>query len=537
MKNRKTNRLKKQTWERLKKQRKSPVQSRGLRYKEAGELKGSITVFLSLACILFLALICAVTESARVQGAKAQSANITGMGTFSLLSEFETKLLEKYEIFALDGASGGSFQIQTVNSRFEEFISQNVNPKDGLLKSLAFDPWNLEVESTEITGYALLTDNKGEAFYQQAVSYMKSNIGVIALEELLNLANSVDEIEEKQDAYEEDQNNSNEQLSDLEDEKQERLIELESEMPESLEESAALAETTGNPLTEIAKLQKKSTLEIVTWDKTVSAKSVTRSSLPSKSSLRKGSLTIESEHSGLISNVLFREYLVRYFENYLSESSEADLNYHLEYILGGKLSDEKNLQYVVNRLLLIREGMNYAFCTGSTSMNTQAGTLATALTGFLGIPALTAATKHAILLAWAYGESLVDVRILLDGGKVPLKKNESSWSLTLENLGRVTEVLQEGAKGKEEGLSYQDYLRILLNMGSLQNQKMRALDLVQMLMSREDGMSNFQVQNCIVAVATRVTYRCAPVFLGLPEAVMGLTGADATFTQTASMAY
>ncbi|MCD7766991.1 MAG: DUF5702 domain-containing protein, partial [Lachnospiraceae bacterium] len=287
----------------------------------------------------------------------------------------------------------------------------------------------------------------------------------------------------------------------------------------------------------IAKLQKKSTLEIVTWDKTVSAKNVTRSSLPSKSSLRKGSLKIESEHSGLISNVLFREYLVRYFENYLSESSEADLNYHLEYILGGKLSDEKNLQYVVNRLLLLREGMNYAFCTGSTSMNTQAGTLATALTGFLGIPALTAATKHAILLAWAYGESLVDVRILLDGGKVPLKKNESSWSLTLENLGRVTEVLQEGAKGKEEGLSYQDYLRILLNMGSLQNQKMRALDLVQMLVSREDGMSNFQVQNCIVAVATRVTYRCAPVFLGLPEAVMGLTGADATFTQTASMAY
>ncbi|MCD7766603.1 MAG: hypothetical protein LUH53_08865, partial [Lachnospiraceae bacterium] len=267
MKNRKTNRLKKQTWERLKKQRKSQVQSRVFRYKQAGELKGSITVFLSLACILFLALICAVTESARVQGAKAQSANITGMGTFSLLSEFETKLLEKYEIFALDGASGGSFQIQTVNSRFEEFISQNVNPKDGLLKSLAFDPWNLEVESTEITGYALLTDNKGEAFYQQAVSYMKSNIGVIALEELLNLANSVDEIEEKQDAYEEDQNNSNEQLSDLEDEKQERLIELESEMPESLEESAALAETTGNPLTEIAKLQKKSTLEIVTWDK------------------------------------------------------------------------------------------------------------------------------------------------------------------------------------------------------------------------------------------------------------------------------
>ncbi len=503
----------------------------------SGAYRGSITVFLSLACILFLALICAVTESARVQGAKAQSANITGMGTFSLLSEFETGLLERYEIFSLDGASNGSFQIQMLNSRFEEFVSQNVNPKDGLLKSFAFDPWNLMLEEAEITGYALLTDNKGEAFYQQAVSFMKSNIGVIALEELLNLANSVDEIEEKQDAYEANEDNSEEQLSSLEDEKQERLEELESELSESGENTEALIETAENPLTEIAKLRKKSTLEIVTWDKTISNKSVLRSSLPSKCNLRKGSLKTESEHSGLVSNVLFREYLMRYFENYVDGSADTGLDYQLEYIIGGKLSDEKNLQYVVNRLLLIREGMNYACCTGNTAMSTQAGTLATALTGFLGIPALTAATRHALLLAWSYGESLVDVRILLDGGKVPLNKDESDWSLTLENLSRVTEVLQSGAKGKEEGLSYQDYLRILLNMGSLKNQKMRALDMVQMTMRQEEGMGSFEVQNCIVAVSTRAVFRCGQVFFGLPEVVMGITGTDVTFTQTAGMAY
>ncbi|MCC8137291.1 MAG: DUF5702 domain-containing protein [Clostridiales bacterium] len=503
----------------------------------SGSFRGSITVFLSLACILFLALICAVTESARVQGAKAQSANITGMGVFSLLSEFETKLLENFEIFSLDGASAGSFQIQTVNSRLEEFLLQNVNPKDGLLKSFAFDPWNLEVEKTEITGYALLTDSKGEAFYQQAVSYMKSNIGVIALEELLNLANSVDEIEEKQNAYETSENNSEEQMSDLEDEKQERLSELESELSESGENTEILIETAENPLTEIAKLRKKSTLEIVTWDKAISEKTVARTSLPSKSSLRTGSLKTETAHSGLVSNVLFREYLVRYFGSYISEESDGELEYQLEYILGGKISDKKNLQYVVNRLLLIREGMNYACCSGNTAMSIQAETLATTLTGFLGIPALTAATKHALLLAWSYGESLIDVRILLDGGKVPLNKKESDWSLTLENLSRVTEVLQSGAKGKEEGLSYQDYLRILLNMGSLKNQKIRALDMVQMRMRQEEGMEAFEVQNCIVAVSARVTYRCGQVFFGLPEAVMGITGASLTFTQTAGMAY
>ncbi|MCC8044041.1 MAG: DUF5702 domain-containing protein [Clostridiales bacterium] len=499
--------------------------------------KGSITIFLSLACILFLSLICAVTESARVQGAKTQSANITGMGTFSLLSEFETGLLEKYEIFSLDGASSGSFQIQNMNQRFEEFVSQNTNPKTGILKSLAFDPWNLAVESCEITGYALLTDDKGEAFYQQAVSYMKANVGVIALEELLKLADDTDEIEKKQEEYETSQDNSDGQLSELEDEKQEKLDVLESEAQESGEDTAVSVQTVGNPLTEIAKLRKKSTLEIVTWDKTISAKSITLKSQPSKSSLRKGNLSIEEEHSGLISNVLFREYLARYFPNYENGASGAALDYQLEYILGGKAADQNNLKYVVNRLLLLREGMNYAYSVGNDVMNTQAGTLAVSLTGFLGIPALTTATKHALLLAWAYGESLVDVRILLDGGKVPLWKDENSWSLTRENLGRVTEVLKSGAKGKEEGLSYLDYLRVLLNMGSLSDQKMRALDLIQAQMRQEEGMSGFQVQNCIVAVATSATYRCGQIFWGLPQTVMGITGSSATFTQTSSMAY
>ncbi|MCD7819834.1 MAG: DUF5702 domain-containing protein, partial [Lachnospiraceae bacterium] len=297
------------------------------------------------------------------------------------------------------------------------------------------------------------------------------------------------------------------------------------------------AKTEGNPLTEIAKLRKKSTLEIMTWDKSISGKSISLNSQPSKSRLQTGTLDIETEHSGLVSDVLFREYLIRYFANFVSGESDTVLDYQLEYILGGKATDKKNLQYVVNRLLLLREGMNYAYSVSDKTMNTQAGSLATTLTGFLGIPALTAATKHALLLAWSYGESLMDIRILLDGGKVPLVKDSSSWSLTLENLGRVTEMLESGATDKEEGLTYEDYLRILLNMSSLTNQKMRALDMIQASIREEEGMSSFQVQYCIVAVETSVTYRCAPVFCGLPGIVMGISGSDITFTQMSEMMY
>ncbi len=499
-------------------------------------LKGSITVFLSISCILFLSLICAAVESARVQGAKTQTANITGMGNFSLLSEYENTLLNRYQIFALNGTYGsGSFQIQKVNERLEGFLSDNANPKEDILSSLCFDPWNLSLTDCEVESYALLTDDDGEPFYQQAVSYMKTNVGALAIDQLVEYAQDAEKVKQWQQEYEESKNANDSQISQLEAQKQQKLEELESEAAE--ENSIVMVEPVGNPLDEIAKLRKKSVLQIVTWDGNISQKKMKLSGMPSRGWLRKGKLEIEKEHSGLISNVLFREYLLMHFPNYISKEEGAALDYQLEYLLGGKATDEGNLKFVVTRLLLIREGMNYLYCMQNPQMSGQAGSLAVTLTGFLGIPALTSATKHALLLAWAYGESLVDVRVLLDNGKVPLFKDETTWSLSLEKLGRLTEILRQGASDKGKGIRYADYLRILLNLGSLKKQKLRALDLIQTELRQEKESAEFQAENCIVAVKTKTRWNCDPVFFSLPEAIMGIPSGKVTFEQQGSIAY
>ena len=192
--------------------------------------KGSITVFLSLACILFLSLICAAVESARVQGAKAQAANITGMGSFSLLGEFEKELLEKYDLFSLNGTYGnGSFQIDKVNERLQDYISYNANPRKDLFSAGCFDPWRLELEDSEISGYALLTDEQGESFYQQAVAYMKENTVAIAAEKLMEYAKDTKEIESWEEKYKESLRNNDTQVSQAENSKQEKLDTMESE--------------------------------------------------------------------------------------------------------------------------------------------------------------------------------------------------------------------------------------------------------------------------------------------------------------------
>lgn len=508
----------------------------------SGEQKGSITIFLSLTCMLFLALICTVIESARIQGAKAQTANMIGMGNLSLLSEFEPELLERYELFAVDGAYGsGKFQIKNVKEHLENFLSLNTDPKEEGLSSLCFDPWNLELVKTSVDAYALLTDQKGEAFYQQAVSFMKQNIGLFAIEELMEYRDAVTEIRDSQKSYENQQKANEETLAGLEEQKQQKMESLESEAASEIivGEPTQLVpvEEPENPLKEIAKLRKKSMLELVAGDKQISGKKIALRKLPSRGGLRKGTMKIEKTQSGIMANVLFREYLMRYFSCFTEPEEDGVLDYQVEYLLGGKKSDQENLKYVINRLLLLREGMNYLYCMSDPQISSQANGLAVSLTGFLGIPALTAATGQAILLAWAYGESLIDVRILLDGGKVPLNKTPVSWQLSVENLGQLAEILRNGADGNQDGMSYDGYLRVLLHMGNLSSQKMRALDLIQLDLQQNGGLPQFEVQNCVVAAKTSAEWKCRSVFLRLPAAVMGVRTADTEFSQNGSIGY
>ena len=87
----------------------------------------------------------------------------------------------------------------------------------------------------------------------------------------------------------------------------------------------------------------------------------------------------------------------------------------------------------MNKLLLLREGVNFVYILADGEMRHSAELLAAAIAG--GAPGVTTALTAALLAAWAYGESLLDVRILLAGGKVPAVKTKESFQLTLENLG------------------------------------------------------------------------------------------------------
>ncbi|MDD2957338.1 MAG: DUF5702 domain-containing protein [Lachnospiraceae bacterium] len=515
--------------------------------------KGAITVFLSLISILFLSLICTAIESARFQGARAQTANIADMGNYSVFGEYEKKLLEKYEVFSVDGSYGsGDFAIGRVNSRLQTFFSRNTQPKNGIVTGLCFDPWSLKLTNSKITEYALLTDNNGEAFYQQAVAFMKETAATNIVGKLYEYHHDAQTAKSKQEEYERTKNSSDQEMKALEAQEAARKQELEAKRQQELQAQQEAAQRgelividpspveevkKENPLKALNRLRRKSIFQIVCGNNAVSEKTASKKDLCFRHSIKKGKMEINRKNSGLTSDLLFREYLLDHFPNYLSKEKETGLDYQLEYILGGKLSDSKNLKSVINQLLLMREGLNYLYCVGNSQMNAEAGGLASLLIGWTGMPALIAIMKHALLLGWSYGESLMDVRTLLDGGKIPLLKTETTWAIRLDNLARINELLDAGGSHRQEGLTYKDYLRLLLNLHSMKDQKKRALDLIELNIKNISGLSQFRADHCIVGMKTESEWTIPPVFSRAARVFLGTAATSSEVTVKSGFAY
>jgi hypothetical protein len=101
----------------------------------------------------------------------------------------------------------------------------------------------------------------------------------------------------------------------------------------------------------------------------------------------------------------------------------------------------------------------------------------------------------------------------------------------------VADILQNGGTNQTKGWSYKGYLRLMLNTGDLNRQRLHALDLIQAELRNEDGNSEFKVENCMVGVKAKTNWSCRSVFYSLPRVVLGVSSPNVTFTQQSSMVY
>ncbi|MDO5541486.1 MAG: DUF5702 domain-containing protein [Eubacteriales bacterium] len=506
--------------------------------------KGTISVFLSLISVLLISVLTTSIESSRIQGCRAKAAACLDMGLFSVMGEFERELLEHYDVFFLDGAAGSStYSVDGINEALHEFMEYNVKPNKGMLLK-RYDAFGLNLNDTKIDGVCFATDDNGQAFYQQAVGFVRENISTELISALMSRVSEGQQLKEAADAYKKKDENIAEELKQLEDqrkalEEQRRQEEKEAAERGELivkEEQKASVPDSENPLKTIKKMKKKGILNLVTGDAGISEKTLPSGS-PSKRRCQRGTLPVEKKYSGLTSDLLFQEYLFERFPLYTDEKREGVLDYGLEYILCGKNSDEKNLKSVVNRLLLLREGANFLYLSGDTKAKAAADALAVLLVGAIPVPGLTAVTAYALLLVWAYGESLLDVRELLAGGKVPVFKNASTWKLELESIPKIMQILENTSGTSEEGLSYAGYMQILFTLGTKSKYPMRALDLIEGYMRQRPATSAFRADHAICKVEAEADFTIPPLFLKVSSAFLKTGETVQSYHVSGSFAY
>ena len=492
--------------------------------------RGSMTVFFSVLTVLFLSLICAMEESVRVQGARVKAASVMDLGIFSVFGEFERDLLEEYEVFGVDASYGGEeFQKEKIARRLDLFMKYNTEPSRGTaLTGNTLFP--IRTEGSSVLRTLLLTDENGLVFRDQVVQNLKSAVGTELVAEFLENQRKSQEMEKDQKDYEKQEREAEKALAEAE-AAQAQEEKASSGSPGTEDgtvvpvnpdgsELPVAAEKPENPLDLIKKVKNMGILGLVLEDPaSVSGKALVKKELPGGRSLERGDLSWERENGGVIADGIFQEYLFSHFSSAMdTEEKETALSYELEYLLCGKESDEKNLKATVNKLLLLREGANFVYLLSDGAMRHSAEILAVAIAG--GAPGVSTALTAALLAAWAYGESLLDVRILLAGGKVPAAKTRATFRLTLENLGRLPEVLASCNEKTGEGLDYEAYLQMLFLTGKKKAYPMRALNLIECNLRKKEGMSHFRVDHCIAGMEAEAEWELGPVFAALPAAFL-----------------
>ncbi len=175
------------------------------------------------------------------------------------------------------------------------------------------------------------------------------------------------------------------------------------------------------------------------------------SSLQQLSNIKQLFLGMEDALKNQLEDCYVEEFITEQFSCYVTGDQAENLSGstfsesplfrgEVEYILFGKDSLQANVALYSNLLFACRLLFNCIYVFGNAKMRSEALTVATALAGWTGI-GITAA-QNLLLLLWAGGESVLDVATLCKGGAVPLFKNASTWTLSLNGAGRT---LAEGA--------------------------------------------------------------------------------------------
>lgn len=464
--------------------------------KEGNQTEASISVYLALTFTIMLSLILLIVEGARENAIRMKLECAMDLSLSSVFAEYNRPLLEQYDLFFIDtsyGLEGAS--IDRLEGHLESYLDDNfaVNEELGIMKNLL----ELYTEEVTVTDYSLASDGEGLLIKRQAVSYMKDLYGTTYLEEL----NRQLDVVQEEGLFTRDV--TAERLAN------QSAIDSVEIPPKQINEDEWEEVELNNPADAVNGSRGILSM-VIDGEQELSLSGVNLSNYISARNCNQGSGLLGRERTKAAEELIFNEYLLKKCGCYTSPKETGALEYQVEYILEGKNNDMENLKAVVSKLLLIRETANVVYLFSDSAKMAEAEALAIAVTSAVAVPELAELVKISLIFAWAYAESVYDVRSLLQGGRIPLLKSEETWHYSLSGMldfasdTRIEGEATEGEGTEGAGLSYGDYLRVFLATKEVREKTYRAMDIMEMDVRKCPGNSYFRLDTCVDYVEAKV---------------------------------
>lgn len=497
-----------------------------------GNEKGQITVFLSLLFLIMLGVALCVLEGIRsyMSVPLAEDA-VIGAGE-DILANYDRPLFERYHVFFLDPREKPYLKTDA-----EACLKNSV--KENPLFGFAF-------RDIQVTGEEAATDKNGIYLQHQIREWMKyreaeevdmnirklfqsaKNMKLLAEEQTEELIShsgeSPDNDTEGEEVTQGEESAENE-------EEQRDTYGKEKVCWKNLKETLQMVMRSGVLLYAAGDASKISSSRVVAGElpsadrrESLSGESPGEGVL-SFNSIGEWSRLIESGEYGqpdscfLGKDRFLADYIFRCFSWYgQPEKEEKEENHALqcevEYLIEGRQSDIDNVRCVANRILLWRFIVNYAYASKDAGIQARAESLSMGLTGFLGLPAAREAVRVLLTSALCYGESLLELHTLLNGGEIPVVKTVAVWNLHFENAPEYLRSKKEVKKGNCN-VSYTDYLKMFLAVKNKDSRLYyRMMDIMQMNMALEEP--GFQMKDCLFSYQWEVNITYTGNFASLP---------------------
>ena len=458
---------------------------------------GYLTVFLTLILTVMLSFSMTLIVSAGENTRRFAAECVTDIGMNSILAEYHRELLEQYNVFFTDISYGTQvIAYENMTEHLKNYINHNLQGDDLFMQGVYGNLIHMELDNIAVNGALSACEEGGISLRRQAVDAIKQDVGITYLEKtgewLATLQSSgimdINLLEKQKEA-------------------EKKVVELTGKKMGTLFEEE---EQEDNAVT----FYEAGILNLVADREELSAREIMLSQYAShRVHFESGGLSVpESYADDFWDELFFHEYIMSYTGHYGEENSGSayeknfGLAYETEYLLAGKAKDIDNLKAVAGQILAIRGGANLIALMQDEGKKQYVQILAFSMASLLGIPEAEEVLEELLKIIWAMAEALYDVTILLQGGRIPVIKQPEEWHYSMENA--LNFVRPETGQTKiTDGLSYEDYLRILLCFHGKEELTMRMADVMEMNIRNTPGNENFCMDGCFESFRVQIVYR------------------------------